>query len=739
MNGGTHSASAHEKRFISVGTKLAGATVLVLAIVAAGVFVEVSHNQRAQLLQSKELATTIVARLFSAGAASSLTFGDDRGAREQISLLEANDQVVYGALWALDSQNPSLVGQKLGEMRRAGFASEPVPTAHSDLRVTRGADWLLAETTVVDLGGNPVGIAQLALSLAGENAATQRSERRTLAASLATGLGLALVLIVLTSLVVVGPVEKLAEAARRMENGESVQVNVHSNDEVGRLARAFDAMTRAIASREQRISERNRDLRRVLDNSADGFLTVDLEGVMSDERARVLDDWFGPPRAPGAFFEYVEQIAPETASRIRLGWEELREDVVPVELVVEQLPHHFEREGRFFETEYRPIGTDARVEQMLVVIRDVTQQIERERAEQGQRETIAIVRRMIADRAGFDHFFLEATALVSAIESDSGADPAKLRRNVHTLKGNCALFGVESVTHFCHALEQRLLEDADAYKKTDRAMLRTLWSATTAACELLGGVTKTDNIEIDVEEYRVLLRALETLTDHATLAAFVTTWKDDRVSTRLARAADQLRALSLRLGKGQVRVRCEVVPSAMRLPQQRWGPFWTVLAHVVRNTIDHGIETPAERTECGKTIPAEVTLSLHASTTGVEIRVTDDGRGIDWEKIRSRAAALGLPHRTAADLEEALYADGVSSREAVTEVSGRGIGMGAVREAIKAMDGQIKIETTSGRGTTLRFLFPSATLPRSMSMFPVSGREVGLRTLARLSPGTGSR
>jgi len=223
-------------------------------------------------------------------------------------------------------------------------------------------------------------------------------------------------------------------------------------------------------------------------------------------------------------------------------------------------------------------------------------------------------------------------------------------------------------------------------------------------------------------------------------SACVTTWKDDRVSTRLARAADQLRALSVRLGKGQVSVRCEVVPSAMRLPHERWAPFWTVFAHVIRNTIDHGIETPAERTECGKAIPAEVTLSLHASTAGVEIRVADDGRGIDWERIRSRAAALGLPHGTAADLEEALYADGVSSKQAVTEVSGRGIGMGAVREAIRAMDGHIDIETTPGRGTTLRFLFPSAIMPRSMSMFPaVVGGDGRLRALARRSLGAGAR
>jgi chemotaxis protein histidine kinase CheA len=88
------------------------------------------------------------------------------------------------------------------------------------------------------------------------------------------------------------------------------------------------------------------------------------------------------------------------------------------------------------------------------------------------------------------------------------------------------------------------------------------------------------------------------------------------------------------------------------------------------------------------------------------IQVSDDGRGIDWERVRSRARAAGLPHGDQAALVEALFAEGVSTAENVTSVSGRGVGLSALREACRALDGSIQVTSKSGEGTTLVFRFP---------------------------------
>jgi two-component system chemotaxis sensor kinase CheA len=127
---------------------------------------------------------------------------------------------------------------------------------------------------------------------------------------------------------------------------------------------------------------------------------------------------------------------------------------------------------------------------------------------------------------------------------------------------------------------------------------------------------------------------------------------------------------------------------------------------VVRNAVDHGIESIEERTRAGK--PSAGTLSLTTRLEGGEliIQIDDDGRGIDWPSITRRAQELGLPHQTQEDLVEALFRDGLSTRGEVNEYSGRGVGMGVVREACRVHGGKIRVESEPGRGTRVEFRFP---------------------------------
>ena len=88
------------------------------------------------------------------------------------------------------------------------------------------------------------------------------------------------------------------------------------------------------------------------------------------------------------------------------------------------------------------------------------------------------------------------------------------------------------------------------------------------------------------------------------------------------------------------------------------------------------------------------------------MRIADDGRGIEWSRIAERARAMGLSSDDPAQLIEALFADGLSTRDEVTEVSGRGVGMGALRAACRARGGDVSIDSVPGRGTTIECRFP---------------------------------
>jgi two-component system chemotaxis sensor kinase CheA len=92
------------------------------------------------------------------------------------------------------------------------------------------------------------------------------------------------------------------------------------------------------------------------------------------------------------------------------------------------------------------------------------------------------------------------------------------------------------------------------------------------------------------------------------------------------------------------------------------------------------------------------------------VAISDDGRGIDWERVRQRARQLGLPTETDADLEKALFSDGLTTRNDTTEISGRGIGTAALSSSIRSLGGRIELESVAGQGTTLRCSIPSRSI-----------------------------
>ena len=100
------------------------------------------------------------------------------------------------------------------------------------------------------------------------------------------------------------------------------------------------------------------------------------------------------------------------------------------------------------------------------------------------------------------------------------------------------------------------------------------------------------------------------------------------------------------------------------------------------------------------------------------VEITDDGRGIDWPGVSRKATALGLPANNEQELRAALFHGGVSTAEQVTDISGRGIGLGAVKMATASLGGEIELETTAGHGTALRMVFPKHAMNADIGARP---------------------
>jgi len=238
----------------------------------------------------------------------------------------------------------------------------------------------------------------------------------------------------------------------------------------------------------------------------------------------------------------------------------------------------------------------------------------------------------------------------------------------------------------------------------------------------LAGTEEEPLVEVAYDELEELERAATVRTPHPEIARLLQRLKFERGIVRLRRVAEQAKGLAERIGKGGLEVEIDASKD-VRVPAERWAPFWSSFVHVVRNALDHGIEPAEARTAAGKPPHGKLRLATRVDGDTLEIEFADDGRGIDWPRVREKAKERGLPHTTEGDLVNALFSDGLSTAEAVSDISGRGVGMSAVRDAARKLGGGINVVSKRGAGTLVRFRFPLAELMR-----PVSGsRFAGAR------------
>ncbi len=487
------------------------------------------------------------------------------------------------------------------------------------------------------------------------------------------------------------------------------------------IARSFFdnvvGLERIVQQRTQELDVKNRQMRLVLDNVDQGLLTVDRAGCIAEQRSSVVDQWLGACGSQSSLVDCLSRVDARTAEAFDAGYEQLLMGFLPIDVSIDQLPTQMAFDDRHFGISYTPImdEDEEELEQLLVVMTDRTSIVAREQLEREQKETTTLLHRFTKDQGGFEEFFEEAALLVRAITERLCDDLPLLKRTVHTLKGNAMLFDVTTVARLCEAMEDEISTTGRAPDEALVGELEQRWSRLRDSLRVVLEGRDRDAIVLRDDEYRSLLRLALREPSHAALADMLMALRLEDSHERLARVAAQAQIMAIRLDKGAIDVRIDA--SGHKLEPHRWASFWRDFVHVVRNAVDHGLETTREREERGKSGTPTLTLSTHVRGSEFVVSIEDDGRGIDWDRVRAKAKACGLPHATEADLEAALFSDGMSTRDDVTAFSGRGVGLGAVRSACEERGGHIRVWSRLGHGTRFDFVFPVDQMaPRPQEM-----------------------
>jgi two-component system chemotaxis sensor kinase CheA len=508
------------------------------------------------------------------------------------------------------------------------------------------------------------------------------------------------------------------------------------------------------ASLEKRVAERTTQLRRktsdinaMLQNMPQGVLTITTGGLIHPEYSAYLETILelrelAHRNVMELLFSNTSLDADTLAQVHAAIGACLGEDQMNYEFNAHLLVSEFDKtlaDGRVksLALSWSPICDEQGVvERLMLCVRDVTELKRLENEASTRRRELQMIGEILAvAQEKFHAFvasarnFLEENRRLLEAASEHGADTANhLFRNMHTIKGNARTFGLLRLTNLVHLTEQSY---EGLRSNPDTAWNRTsLLTELASVRELLETYSHVNDTVLGrkgpgrrggVEKFLMVERG----TVQKSLGALMSVDQSDATAMRgalkqvarmlnaigtqtlaelLAGTLESLPSLAHELGKEPPVVKIEDHDIVIRT--QASGLLKNVFTHLLRNSMDHGIEPAQARREQGKTPAGHIYLRLAVDDGKLSIRLRDDGRGLALAKIRQRALEQGLisPQQqlSAAEVAQLIFRAGLSTSELVTEVSGRGVGLDAVRGFVAKEGGSIAIELL-GHDTTVEF------------------------------------
>jgi two-component system, chemotaxis family, sensor kinase CheA len=459
---------------------------------------------------------------------------------------------------------------------------------------------------------------------------------------------------------------------------------------------------------EREVAQRTLAMRRILNNVTFGFLVVDSALLVQPESTDSCATLLGAATLEGQALPGLLRLSERDESAFRLCMDQVFEDILPEEVSLAQARTDFPIGDRTIRVEGRAVrDVGGRIEGILFTVSDITELLAALREGAQNRMLVGILR----NKASFRNFLEDTRMLLAQARGalDSG-DDATLRRSVHTIKGNSASYDLCEIVSLVHGIEEVGIDAGGL------AAIRARFGGFLREHEALLGLcfeaTPDDAFEVSLAQVSSL-RQIATRLGSNELSAWAAQVTERPADTLLGPIGNFTERLASRLGKRA----CMVVAGGESLVDDAtMRPVMQTLVHLVRNAVDHGIEAPHLRGE--KPPVGELRLSVAKTPLMYEITLSDDGMGIDVERVTRSAVGRGLVTPAQADRmreaerQQLIFLEGVSSAEETNETSGRGVGMSAVRAVVNASGGRLRVCSERGRGTTFTIEVPRAPVAR---------------------------
>jgi len=547
------------------------------------------------------------------------------------------------------------------------------------------------------------------------------------------------------------------------------RLDIASDDEIGRSMQAFNTMVAKIEESTELVRQKAADIQAMLRYVPQGILTVQPDGRVHNEYSEYLESILETREIAGRnAMELVLTHTPlgeDARAQVAAALSScLGEDAMNFAFNSHLLPNEIQRrfaDGRskILDLSWAPISAeDGTVMRLLLCVRDVTELRKLALAASAQGRELAIIGEILAlEPAKFERFvdssrryLAENLQAVAGIDAAPGAAPAPaidlLFRNMHTIKGNARTYGLQHLTDVVHRVEQgyeavragHMAWDGEALRADLQMVRETVQEYVAVHTHKLGrgapqsGLEAGAMLQLERAELDALLARLQVTEGDSrdVLAAAVQHTRSalerlgtQRLGTMLKDVLQALPALALALDKEEPRI--AIVDPGVSIRSGAAAALQDTFMHLLRNAVDHGLETPLARIAKGKSAAGQIRIDVVSDARGLAITLSDDGRGLDLNAIRGKALEKQLIDTGAvvsqAEIAQCIFLPGFSTAQQVSDISGRGVGMDAVRSLVQSLGGRIDIKLLGPEGDAVRSFQTVLMLPAALAI--VGGEE----------------
>lgn len=584
-----------------------------------------------------------------------------------------------------------------------------------------------------DMSGQEIGVIHTQYPSESATQAVDVQGRRMILTVVLLAVLLALVMFLLRRRIVL-PLRHFTNTLEEVAAGKQIdQIPDHVMQAEAGIVQAIQQVMHWNHLLEQTVDRRTSEIRNLLDHARQGFLSFGPDFIVKEEYSLECVRLFGREPAGHSLPDLLYGDDPAENGLLRSILTDYFNEKDPnsKELIFSLLPEEVRLGSRPAKVEFIPIREDkpGGNETLMAIFTDLTETRRLEDMMQQERRVLRMVVQIVTHPEDFAHIvrdfesFCRTEMWETLAAGGSSKEKAEsIYRSAHTFKGSFAFLNFLHIVPKLHELESGLQErmnsdspdleeltqylreqNPDDWMEEDLELLRSVLGAS------YDSLLKDEGVKLDRSQWADIERRLErTLTepeDRAWLDEF-RKWRYRPVGHLFKPYSSYLTELAER--NGVLLYPVELQGGEIPVDPDRLYGFARSFVHVVRNVVVHGIEPPDERVASGKDEFGTVSFIVEQMEGGIRITFGDDGRGIDPDKLKAKAAQQGMDTDDLTD-EEALqliFEERLSTSRQVTEWSGRGVGLSVVKDEVAQLGGKISIRTRIGSGTSFVFDLP---------------------------------